>query len=201
MNNFARVGVSAFDLRCLLQIIHLGNFSECHYVHSKRAEEKGKKKTMWGLFMEIPNYKKTVLHYFAFRYLFFLSLNFLKFCWKAVVMQSIWRFLDRCVIARRTVVFYSGTGFVSCSADALVPRRTVVLYTGAGSTWTFTEEVVPRRTVFFSRGTPTLSAMVLQQRRRRRPWCSVFYNLFDRGLFQENKLCFHWRPNISSETL
>jgi hypothetical protein len=37
-----------------------------------RRREGGKKKTLWGLFMEIPNYKKTVLHYFAFRYLFFL---------------------------------------------------------------------------------------------------------------------------------
>jgi hypothetical protein len=44
----------------------------------------GKKKTMCCLFMEIPNYKKTVLHYFAFRYLFFpfKSINFLKFCCK-----------------------------------------------------------------------------------------------------------------------
>lgn len=99
-------------------------------------------------------------------------------------------FFDRCVIARRTVVFYSGTGFVSCSADYLVPRRTVFLYRGAGSTWSRTEQVVPRRTVFFSRGTPTLAAMVQQRRRQRRPWCSVFYNLFDRGLFQKKQIVF-----------
>lgn len=144
--------------------------------------------------MGIPNYKKTVLHYFAI-YIFILfpfksiSANSAENCRYA--MQSIWRFFDRCVIARRTVVFYSGTGFVSCSADDLVPRRTVFLYTGAGSTWSLTEEVVPRRTVFFSRGTPTLAAMVQRRRRQqRRPWCSVFYNLFDRCLFQKKQILF-----------
>jgi hypothetical protein len=33
---------------------------------------RGKKKPCGGLFMEIPNYKKTILHYFAFRPLLFL---------------------------------------------------------------------------------------------------------------------------------
>jgi hypothetical protein len=56
-----------------------------------------------------------------------------------------------------------------------------------------------------------LSSSPEELQQRWRLWCSggggvghgvsVFYNLFARGLFQKKLLCFHWKLNISFESL
>ncbi len=95
MNNFGWVGVSAFDLRCLLQIIHLG-------------EKKNHVGVFLWKFQTIKRPFCIILHldlYFSFKS---ISWNSAENCRYAVNLTS---FLDHFVIARRTVVFYKWNWF------------------------------------------------------------------------------------------